>query len=111
MTLQPVGIQLVPRRGLDRPQILADYKGLGAMALQGEDRQELVGRVAHIGARARLGLRGNPEEAKQPHHVVNPQAGRMAGGRPEWFGATAGRRPRGACGAQRQAVPSSDPGC
>ena len=77
---EPVGIQLVPRRGFDRPQILADHKGLGARALQGEDRQELVGRIAHKGAQARLGLPRNPEEAKQAHHMVNAQARRMAEG-------------------------------
>src|SRR4029450_9467117 len=77
---EPMGVQLLPRLGFDRPQILADHKGLGARAFQGEDRQELVGRIAHKGAQTRLSVPRNPEEAEQAHHMVNAQARRMAEG-------------------------------
>jgi hypothetical protein len=62
---EPVRIELAPRLGLDRPQILADYKGLGASTLQGEDGQTLVGRIAHVGAHTRPGLPQEPEETEQ----------------------------------------------
>jgi hypothetical protein len=75
-----MGVQLVPCRGFDRPQVLADHKGVGTRAFQSEDGQELVGRIAHVGAQTWLGLRGNPEEAEQAHDVVNPQARRMPEG-------------------------------
>ncbi len=44
------------------------------MGFQGEKVQQIVVRIAHIGALRRGGAGGDPVETEQSHHVVYPQS-------------------------------------
>jgi hypothetical protein len=88
---QPVGEhalvgQPLPHPGLDRAQVLADDQRPGGRALQGQDAQQVVGRVADVGALGRLGPLGDPEQPEQPHHVVDAQAGGVGHAGPDGLG-------------------------
>ena len=68
---QPVGEhalvgQALPDPGLDRAQVLAHDQGLGGRALQGQDPEQVVGRVADVGALGRLGPAGIQNSRNSP---------------------------------------------
>ena len=68
---QPVGEhalggQPLPHPGLDRAQVLAHHQGLGGQALQGQDPEQVVGRVADVGALGRLGPSGIQNRRNRP---------------------------------------------
>ena len=46
----------------------------GAMALQGHDAQQIVGRIADVPALPRMLAVGNPPQAEEAHHVIDPQS-------------------------------------
>ena len=47
------------------------------MALQGHDAQQIVGRIADIPAFLRMLAVGNPPQAEEAHHVIDPQTAGM----------------------------------
>jgi len=70
-------LELLADDRLDQPQVLADHKGVGAAALVREQRQQSCGWVLHVRAQGGDDAFGNPEQAEQAHHVVEPDAGRV----------------------------------
>ena len=68
-------LKLLTEPRLDRPQVLAHDEGAGALALQGEDVEQLGRRVADVGPLGRPTVGWDPEQPGQPHHVVDAQAG------------------------------------
>ena len=59
-------------------QILADDQAAVALALQGEDAEQVVERIGDVGALGRRCARRHPEQAGQVHHVVDAQRAAMA---------------------------------
>jgi hypothetical protein len=59
--------------GRDGPQVLTHQHGPVAVGLEAEDRVQLLGRVAHIGAVGRLRPVGDPVQAVEGHDVVDPE--------------------------------------
>ncbi len=77
------GGEATPYPGRHRAQILADDHGAGALRLDGQHRQQLVGWLADVGAFGGIRAIGHPPLAKQAQHVVDAQAAAVRDGRPD----------------------------
>ena len=64
----------------DDAEVLADDHGPAAHALEGDDAEQLLRPVAHVRPGGGGEPVGYPEEALQPHHVVDPQQPGVAAG-------------------------------
>ena len=76
-------------------EVLADDEAARAPAFQRQRAEEILERVAHVRAFGRRGAVGHPEEAREPHHVVDAQRPRVArvGGDESAEAARSRRRP------------------
>ena len=61
-----------------RAEVLADHHAAVAMALEGDDREQLVRAVVDVGAVLRAPSRRDPEQAHQAHDVVDAQRAGVA---------------------------------
>ena len=97
----PASARWLAHRRLDRAEVLADDRRRPARtALERQHGEQLVGRVAHVGAVGGGAGRRDPEQAEQAHHVVDAQAA----GAGERAPATAGR----AAGSRRPQLPGDE---
>ena len=112
---QPVGQHAVLGEGLadavlDGAEVLADDDRLRPVALQRDDVEQVLGRVADVGAGGGGRRRGHPPQPEQAHDVVDAQpAGAGHGGADRLDERLVVRRPQPPR-HQRRASPSSGPG-
>ncbi len=71
-------LQLGAHLVLDGAEILTDHHGAGAVSLQGQEVEQIVVGVSHVGTLGRTGAGRDPVQPEQTHHVIDTQA-RAAG--------------------------------
>ena len=59
-------------------QVLADDEAAVALAFECDDAEQVGERIAHVGAVDGRRPRGHPEQAHQPHHVIDAQRAGVA---------------------------------
>ena len=64
--------------GVDGPEVLADEGGVVPPGLQAGKRQELLGRVAHVGAVASARPGRDPPEALKPEDMIDAEGAGMS---------------------------------
>ncbi len=58
---------------LDGAEVLANDQRLGPRTLEGDDVEQILGRIADVRAVRGAPVRGHPPQPEQPHDVVDPQ--------------------------------------
>ncbi len=103
--------ELLARRLLHHAQVLADDHRARPLALERDDRQQIIGVALDEGAVARVAALGDPEQPEQPHHVIDAQSAGVAEARADGLdeGLVTGAAQPGM--ARTAAGPSSAPWC
>src|SRR3546814_10559915 len=71
---------------LDRAEVLTDHDGAGSRALHGQDVEHLAAGEADVGAVLGGAAGRDPEQAREPHDVIDPKAPVRGHRRPQKLG-------------------------